>query len=175
MVNSLPLVSYTLTGLYYPLLSMGRNGSNFGQGTFDLQSMYETPKMKIDSFFFHVDFMNGCIHYVKCNGGGEPVSDKKRKMAEANKSVCHICGLDCRDKSSLERHLDWAHKTRKARKILALGFWPFSTGNITEPGFFKLLCRDVGGEHEPHRSAAAVADGWRPRRTSPTALRGGPI
>jgi hypothetical protein len=41
------------------------------------------------------------------------MSDKKKKMPEANKSVCHICGLDCGDKSSLERHLDWAHKDQK--------------------------------------------------------------
>jgi hypothetical protein len=70
--------------------------------------------MKFDSFFFHVDFMNGCYNYIKCCGGDEPVSDKKKKTAEANKSVCHICGLDCGDKSSLERHLDWAHKDQKS-------------------------------------------------------------
>jgi len=82
--------------------------------------------MKFDSFFFHVDFMNGCYNYVKCCGGGEPVSDKKKKMLEANKSVCHICGLDCRDKTSLERHIDWVTKTRKTLKNLSsTDFWPF--------------------------------------------------
>ncbi len=38
---------------------------------------------------------------------------KKIKTLEEKKSVCQICGLDCRDKLSLERHIDWAHKDQK--------------------------------------------------------------
>ena len=34
---------------------------------------------------------------------------KKIKTPEENKAVCQECGLDCRDKSSLERHINWAH------------------------------------------------------------------
>ena len=33
----------------------------------------------------------------------------KKKKSEANGAVCQICGLDCHDKSSLARHIDWAH------------------------------------------------------------------
>jgi len=40
--------------------------------------------------------------------------DKKtKKNAEDKSNVCQICGLDCRDKVSLERHVDWAHKAQK--------------------------------------------------------------
>ena len=35
---------------------------------------------------------------------------KKIKTSEEKKAVCQECGLDCRDKSSLERHIAWAHK-----------------------------------------------------------------
>ena len=42
------------------------------------------------------------------------MSDKKKtKGSEENKFICQNCGLDCRDKVSLERHLDWAHKDPK--------------------------------------------------------------
>jgi uncharacterized C2H2 Zn-finger protein len=34
---------------------------------------------------------------------------KKIKTPEEKKVVCQECGLDCRDKSSLERHINWAH------------------------------------------------------------------
>jgi len=43
------------------------------------------------------------------------MSDKKKiKVSEENKYICQSCGLDCRDKVSLERHLDWAHKDQKS-------------------------------------------------------------
>ncbi len=35
---------------------------------------------------------------------------KKPKVPGEKKAVCQECGLDCRDKDSLERHLAWAHK-----------------------------------------------------------------
>ncbi len=39
---------------------------------------------------------------------------KKKSPEQAKpKSVCQYCGLDCGDKMSLERHLDWAHKDQK--------------------------------------------------------------
>jgi hypothetical protein len=38
---------------------------------------------------------------------------KKTNIQEGMKAVCQICGLDCRDKSSLERHVDWAHKEQR--------------------------------------------------------------
>lgn len=34
---------------------------------------------------------------------------KKTKTLEDKKAVCQECGLDCRDKLSLERHINWAH------------------------------------------------------------------
>jgi hypothetical protein len=37
---------------------------------------------------------------------------KKPKTIEEKKAVCATCGLDCRDKSSLERHIDWAHASQ---------------------------------------------------------------
>jgi hypothetical protein len=38
---------------------------------------------------------------------------KKTNTPEEKKAVCQICGLDCRDKLSLERHLDWAHREQR--------------------------------------------------------------
>jgi hypothetical protein len=38
---------------------------------------------------------------------------KKKKILEEKKVVCQICGLDCQDKLSLERHIDWAHQKQK--------------------------------------------------------------
>ena len=38
---------------------------------------------------------------------------KKPKTVEEHKAICEICGLDCRDKDSLQRHLEWAHKEQK--------------------------------------------------------------
>jgi hypothetical protein len=37
----------------------------------------------------------------------------KKKKLEEKGAVCQKCGLDCGDKSSLDRHADWAHKDRK--------------------------------------------------------------
>jgi hypothetical protein len=39
---------------------------------------------------------------------------KKPKTAEEKNVICQICGLDCRDKFSLERHVDWAHKEQRS-------------------------------------------------------------
>ena len=45
---------------------------------------------------------------------GRETSDKKKiNEAEENKFICQNCRLDCHDKVSLERHLDWAHKDPK--------------------------------------------------------------
>jgi transcription initiation factor TFIIIB Brf1 subunit/transcription initiation factor TFIIB len=38
---------------------------------------------------------------------------KKGKTQEQAKTVCEICGLDCRDSSSLDRHMEWAHRDQK--------------------------------------------------------------
>jgi hypothetical protein len=52
--------------------------------------------------------------YFRKGGEVREMSDKKKiKGAEENKFICQNCGLDCRDKVSLERHLDWAHKDPK--------------------------------------------------------------
>ncbi len=48
-----------------------------------------------------------------CCGGGDMFGKKKEKVPEEKKAVCPICGYDCGDKSSLERHIDWAHKDQK--------------------------------------------------------------
>jgi hypothetical protein len=34
----------------------------------------------------------------------------KKKKPEAKGAVCQQCGLECGDKFSLERHIDWAHR-----------------------------------------------------------------
>jgi hypothetical protein len=39
--------------------------------------------------------------------------NKKKIQIEQKKAVCQVCGLDCGDKSSLERHIDWVHATAK--------------------------------------------------------------
>jgi hypothetical protein len=36
---------------------------------------------------------------------------KKIKTPEEKKAVCRECGLDCRDKLNLERHINWLHPT----------------------------------------------------------------
>ncbi len=41
-------------------------------------------------------------------------SKKKMKTAEEKKYLCQIGGLDCRDKLSLDRHVDWAHKEQSS-------------------------------------------------------------
>ena len=51
-------------------------------------------------------------------GEGRDMFGKKKtntpiKIPEETNSVCQICGLDCRDKLSLQRHIDWAHKEQK--------------------------------------------------------------
>ena len=38
---------------------------------------------------------------------------KKNKAAEEKNFVCQNCGLDCFDRVSLERHIDWAHQDNK--------------------------------------------------------------
>jgi len=38
---------------------------------------------------------------------------KKPKIQEERKAVCEICGVDCRDKVLLTRHIDWAHREQK--------------------------------------------------------------
>jgi hypothetical protein len=41
-------------------------------------------------------------------------SKKKIKELEKKEStVCQYCGLNCYNQSSLERHLEWAHKEQK--------------------------------------------------------------
>ena len=39
---------------------------------------------------------------------------KNIKKPQGNEVVCQMCGLDCRDKGSLERHMDWAHAVAKS-------------------------------------------------------------
>jgi hypothetical protein len=38
----------------------------------------------------------------------------KKKKPEEKGGVCQTCGLDCRDKSSLARHVEWAHRDKKS-------------------------------------------------------------
>jgi hypothetical protein len=38
----------------------------------------------------------------------------KKKKPEEKGAVCQTCGLDCRDKSSLHRHIDWVHIVGKS-------------------------------------------------------------
>jgi hypothetical protein len=38
--------------------------------------------------------------------------DDKRE-ARQKEGICPICGDNCQDKESLQRHLDWAHKDKK--------------------------------------------------------------
>lgn len=38
--------------------------------------------------------------------------DDKRE-AKHNEGICPVCGYDCHDKDSLQRHIDWAHKEEK--------------------------------------------------------------
>jgi hypothetical protein len=45
---------------------------------------------------------------------GTMFGKKKVKTPEEKKAVCQICGLDCYDKLTLERHVDWAHKEQKS-------------------------------------------------------------
>lgn len=33
-----------------------------------------------------------------------------KKEAKQKEGICPHCGYDCRDKESLERHVDWAHR-----------------------------------------------------------------
>ena len=33
-----------------------------------------------------------------------------RKEAKLKEGICPICQYDCRNKQSLDRHLEWAHK-----------------------------------------------------------------
>jgi hypothetical protein len=58
-----------------------------------------------------------CVVAILISGKGKEVGimfgKKKIKTLEEKKSVCQICGLDCQDKLSLERHIDWAHKEQK--------------------------------------------------------------
>jgi hypothetical protein len=39
---------------------------------------------------------------------------KKTKVVQDRKVICEHCGLDCQDKESLQRHLDWAHRDLNA-------------------------------------------------------------
>jgi len=41
------------------------------------------------------------------------VSKQDKKDTKAKEGVCPYCGYDCRDKESLERHVDWSHKEKK--------------------------------------------------------------
>jgi hypothetical protein len=38
---------------------------------------------------------------------------KPPKSIETKKAVCQLCGLDCGDKFSLVRHIDWVHNEQK--------------------------------------------------------------
>jgi hypothetical protein len=38
---------------------------------------------------------------------------KKTKITLEKKAVCPTCGLDCGDKFSLERHIDWVQAVGK--------------------------------------------------------------
>ena len=39
---------------------------------------------------------------------------KKKENQGANKEIkCTICGVECFDQNSLERHLEWVHKEAK--------------------------------------------------------------
>jgi hypothetical protein len=40
--------------------------------------------------------------------------NKKSKVPRPKEAICEFCGLDCHDKDSLERHLDWVHKDQKS-------------------------------------------------------------
>jgi hypothetical protein len=48
---------------------------------------------------------------------GSMFGSKKTKGQPVKKAVCELCGLDCQDKESLQRHLDWAHKDQKDPSI----------------------------------------------------------
>jgi uncharacterized membrane protein YvbJ len=37
-----------------------------------------------------------------------------KKKPQEKGAVCQQCGLDCGDKSSLARHIDWAHQAGKS-------------------------------------------------------------
>jgi hypothetical protein len=41
---------------------------------------------------------------------GEVSKKDDKREARAKEGICHICGYDCHDKESLQRHLEWAHK-----------------------------------------------------------------
>jgi len=45
---------------------------------------------------------------------GDIFGKKKVKKPEGNEAVGQTCGLDCRDKSSLERYMGWAHAVAKS-------------------------------------------------------------
>ncbi len=39
----------------------------------------------------------------------------KKVKAQANRTaICSMCGLECLDKDSLDRHVDWAHREQQA-------------------------------------------------------------
>jgi hypothetical protein len=58
-----------------------------------------------------------CVVAILVSGkameAGTMFGKKKMKTPEEQNSICPICGLDCRDKLSLERHIDWVHKDQK--------------------------------------------------------------
>ena len=39
---------------------------------------------------------------------------KKKEKPTANNGIkCNVCGVECFDQHSLERHMDWVHKEAK--------------------------------------------------------------
>jgi len=49
------------------------------------------------------------------------MSKEEKRLAKSGEGVCPVCGYDCRDKESLQRHMDWAHRVvveaEKAGKV----------------------------------------------------------
>ena len=42
------------------------------------------------------------------------MSKKGKKEAKNRVSICPYCQYDCRDKESLDRHIEWTHKKERA-------------------------------------------------------------
>jgi hypothetical protein len=73
--------------------------------------------LDISQYYYHIfnkdaKYRDG-LSGTKVVEGREMFGNKKSKVMRTKESVCEVCGLDCYDKDSLARHMDWAHKEQK--------------------------------------------------------------